>query len=389
MRRFALNFVYTDDDDQWADMVRSVLPVVDLIVANDASPAGNLTKEMNNFLGDSQVPRYIFTRPFDDFGKSSQFALDKLREVASSLAWDAEETWGLSLKCNEVLMIDGSFSMEDVYRDLYFIEAKMNGKKVHYRFLFRLARNFEWRGPVHETLTWEGLDIVKRNINGIHIEQKEITDQEKQLEKLKKEANLLTRFLEEGNNELRWYSLTAQTFFSIGKRLDQGAEQQYYFKQSLFFYEQLAKLFPDKQKDVFLAFVRIGMLRESLGFPDLETIEAYENAYSICPGRGEPIKLMILYFMRKENWSQALAYSQFAFDTYFEKDPVPENETGDHSFYTWEILQYHYVICRYLREHEKAKDALFKLTALTYLHPEYFTEEQIIVINGYNAARIR
>ncbi len=118
MNRFALNFICKNESHIIWRMLDSVKPVTDLIVAVDTGSNDNTIALIREFRDKNNIPTYVFERPFDNFGDSRNFALDKLRSTIVMLAWDPKLVWAIRMDCDEVLLFSENFKKETVSCDL-------------------------------------------------------------------------------------------------------------------------------------------------------------------------------------------------------------------------------------------------------------------------------
>jgi glycosyltransferase involved in cell wall biosynthesis len=73
-------------------MLNSVKTITDLIVVNDTGSTDGTQELIKKFGLENNIP-IIFERP-DDFEKSRNFAMQKLRDVVKDLEWDSNKTHG-------------------------------------------------------------------------------------------------------------------------------------------------------------------------------------------------------------------------------------------------------------------------------------------------------
>ena len=81
MGKLALNFICKDESPVIEKMLESAKGIVDLIVVNDTGSTDGTQQIIKNFGEKYGIPTYVFERPFDDFEKSRNHAMQKLRDV--------------------------------------------------------------------------------------------------------------------------------------------------------------------------------------------------------------------------------------------------------------------------------------------------------------------
>ena len=117
MGKLALNFICKDESHVIGKMLESAKNVADLIVVNDTGSTDGTQDIIKKFGADNNIPTYVFERPFDDFEKSRNHAMQKLRDVVQELGWDANKVHGYWFDCDETLVIDSKFNKDQFVND--------------------------------------------------------------------------------------------------------------------------------------------------------------------------------------------------------------------------------------------------------------------------------
>jgi len=146
MNRLALNFICKNESHVILRMLESVKPMTDLIVAVDTGSTDNTIALIEGFGEKNSIPTYVFERPFDNFGSSRNFALDKLRSTVETLGWDPAVTWGFRMDCDETVELSEKFARQNIHCDLVaaplYYKNYAEERKTYRHLLFRLSRDF-------------------------------------------------------------------------------------------------------------------------------------------------------------------------------------------------------------------------------------------------------
>src|SRR5262249_40191066 len=120
-----------------------------------------------------RIPTFVLERPFDNFGSSRNYALEKLRSIVQELDWDLASTWGFRMDCDEKLELPDDLDKQAFDHDLYtaFLFYKDYKQNVEsYRQLFyRLSPEIAWEGPVHEYLEYDRYKLTAAELKGARI----------------------------------------------------------------------------------------------------------------------------------------------------------------------------------------------------------------------------
>lgn len=378
MKRFALNFICKNESHIIDRMLESVLSFTDLIVAVDTGSTDNTIAMIYSFGERHKIPTYVFERPFDNFGNSRNFALQKLRAAVQLLHWNLEETWGFRMDCDEEAALTHEFSKNSIDHDLCYAnllyknykDAKgraQDFEKMRQLF-FRLSVDFRWNGPVHESLAYDSSALTPIKIPGITIvrEQLGASWSENQEEKLLRWITWLKAFIQDGHNEFEWLKYTAEIYYELAERTIHREKTAEYLKQSLCYYEEIAKLDLTliARRERYGIFNTIAYIKSYCGHPEHETNAALLQAYSMDKRHAEPIHTVIGSYIKRKQWNIAYLYSSFAMSNHHGNEPKdPKMSKVNSKIYQWEILLDHSMICVYSGRLEEAEISLSKLEA--------------------------
>ena len=85
MGKLALNFICKDESHVIEKMLDSNKSIVDLVVCNDTGSTDGTQDIIKKWGEKNNIPTYVFERPFDDFEKSINHSMQKLRDVVAFL----------------------------------------------------------------------------------------------------------------------------------------------------------------------------------------------------------------------------------------------------------------------------------------------------------------
>ncbi|TDX01859.1 glycosyltransferase family protein [Dinghuibacter silviterrae] len=380
MNKLALHFICKNESSSVRDMLLSVLPISDLIVANDTGSTDGTQGIIQAFGEEFGVPTYVVERPFDDFGQSRNFALDRLREVVRELGWDEREVWGFWMNCKDRLVIEKMLDKEILASDLYYAPVKSEDKSSPRRMFFALRAGFYWYGPVYEILKHRQPEISKSTIDGLYVQKapKEILPPEKIIKKYERNAQFLDLFIRsEPNAGSYWFYQIGLMFERIGAEYKDAAQKEKYYDLASYYFKKILRNSSNVEYK-FNAQLQLGVILEDQGGTPEDIQAAYLAAYNINPERAESIRQLIAYYMAKEWWDYAYEYSKQALELFYLNAPSSTTSiVSDDSFYNWRVLEWHFKICSQIGKVEEATAALIELKKTTSEHPEFFTKGKL------------
>lgn len=367
MQKVALNFICKDESHVILKMLRSAQPIVDLIVAVDTGSSDNTRSIIEQFGQEHQIPTFVYERPFDDFSGSRNFALEKLREVAADLGWNAHKTFVLWMDCDEKLVIHPAFKKNRLDKDIHVVPGVIGNSPYARDEFFKLSRNFYWYGPVHERLSIKE-PVISVSIPGIEmVSEKTGASWKGHLgEKNKRYGDILEDFIYRQDRGERWVFMTAQSYATAGFYYEEGSEKESLMRKAIRYYDEVAGMADADIESRWFAQFQVGSIMELLGDPWLEVQEAFFKAYVIDPIRGESIKNIILHYLKESDWQQAYLYSSFAKSAFFNRNPAHlRDRFVDQGFYSSGVLEFHREVCEKLgrkQEVESVSKELLKVT---------------------------
>lgn len=386
MPKLALNFICKNESHVIGKMLESVKTITDLIIVNDTGSTDGTQDIIKKFGEENNIPTYVFERPFDDFEKSRNHAMQKLKDVVTELGWDATQTYGYWLDCDETLVINPKFNKNQFVNDLYMINAFISSTKYTRNTFFRVSKPFKWYGVVHEFIICEEQNITSGLAENIHVDVK-MTGASWQGDiptKYLSHAHTLEKYINNDRKDPRWIFYTAQSYHDAAN-VQNKEESDERLRRALKYYRERAQRADGYIEEIYYSQFRVGTIMKTLEEPWNLTHQELLKAYSIDPMRGESIKVIIDYYLQMGEFHLAYIYSKFAKMNFHGKNPYPQKLLFvDESLYVWKFLEAHAAACFYSGKMEEAKATYNEMLNMVKIYPQYFTQEDLqkIAANG-------
>jgi glycosyltransferase involved in cell wall biosynthesis len=382
MTKLALNFICKNESHVIRQMLKSALPITDLIVAVDTGSTDNTIALIHDFGKENSVPTFVFERPFDNFCNSRNHALDKLKEVIHDLQWKRESTWGFYIDCDDILEFTDRFSKEDILCDFYFICVKDGNLLDTRQFFFNLSKDFYWEGPIHEFIKSDGpvsqaylkdLRIIYRHVGAswkIGLEKKYLNYAEK-----------LIQYINEGNRSFRWLYYAGECFAIAADECKPGPRKQKWLLEAQRYYERASAIEPKTLSESYMAYAALAEIKLNSGDQWNEARELLLKAYTSDKRHAEPLLKIIKTYTKQGLWEIAYLFSSFAISNYHEKLPLGFDITDvQPSVYQWELLFYHILICSSTGRMQESKLFYLQLKSLLNTHKANFSGKELLLI---------
>lgn len=379
MNKLALNFICKDESHIIEKMLKSTLPIIDLIVANDTGSTDGTQEIIKKFGKENNIPTYVLERPFDNFENSRNYAMDNLIKITKELKWDLDKSYGFWIDCDETIADVDKFNKDSLSKDLYMINAQINNTIYTRNTFFKLSKKFEWYGPVHEFIRPLFKNITTGVINGMYIDVKMDGNSWKGsiADKYKKHAFLLEEYIDKDRSDSRWVFYTAQSYYdsSCTKSKSENEER---LRRALNYYKERIDRKDGHEEEIYFSQYRIGIIMNKLDESWNLTHQEFLKAYTIDPLRGESIKAIIDYYLRTKQWHNAYLYSKFSLENFHNKSPYPKRILFlNEKLYSWKILEVHSIISYYTGRIEESKKCYKKLLSLINEKPNLFSIDDI------------
>jgi len=387
MGKLALNFICKDESHVIKNMLESCKTITDLIVVNDTGSTDGTQDIIRNFGKENNIPTYVFERAFDDFEKSRNHAMQKLRDVVAELGWNPEQVHGYWFDCDETLIIDPKFNKSQFTKDLYMINTYIGQMKYTRNTFFKVSKPFKWYGPIHEFIVCDEKNITSGLAENIHVDVK-MTGASWQGDiptKYKNHAFVLEKYIDANRQDPRWIFYTAQSYHDSASLPDNKEENEERMRRSMKYYRERISRTDGYAEEIFYSQYRVGTIMRILEEPWNLTHQELLKAYAMDPLRGEPIKTIIDYYLQVNEWNMAYLYTKFAKVNFHGKNPYPTRLLFvDEALYVWKFLEAHAAASFYCGKRDEAKASYQEIVSISKTQPQFFTPEDYkkIEMNG-------
>jgi len=387
MGKLALNFICKDESHVIGKMLESCKTITDLIVVNDTGSTDGTQDIIRKFGEDNNIPTYVFERPFDDFEKSRNHAIQKLKDVVTELGWDADKVHGYWFDCDETLIIDSKFNKNQFVNDLYMINTYIGQMKYTRNTFFKVSKPFRWYGPIHEFIVCDDKNITSGLAEGIKVDVQMTGNSWKGdiSAKYKSHAFVLEKYIDTNRQDPRWIFYTAQSYHDSASVPDNKEENDERLRRALKYYKERTTRQDGYVEEIYYSQFRIGTIMRVLEEPWHLTHQELLKAYSMDPLRAESIKTIIDYYMQVGEWHLAYMYTKFAKENFHGKNPYPTRLLFvDEALYVWKLAEAHAAACFYTGRMDEAKANYREIVELSKSQPQCFTPDDYtkIAANG-------
>lgn len=378
MNRLCLNFICKNEAHVINRMLESSKTVNDLIVAVDTGSTDNTIELIKEFGKKNNIPTYVFERPFDNFGNSRNFAMEKVRSTAKELGWKLEETWGYWYDADEQLMLSSKFDKTKLDKDLYMLNAHIGVMEYTRNTVFRLTAPVKWTGPVHEFITPTEPNITSGLVEGMEINVSMDGGSWKEgniQKKYRDHATVLENYINNEDRDPRWVFYTAQSYHDSANVPNNKPENDERLRRSAKYYKERVENPNGYHEERYYSQYRIGVIYKVLDRPWLETKAELLKAYSMDPLRGESIKVIIDHYQQISDWNMSYLYSLFTLNTFHNQSPYPKRLLFvDSALYDWKFLETHATSCFYTGRIKEGKDCFKQLVSILEKNPSQFND---------------
>jgi len=383
MGKLALNFICKDESHVIERMLNSAKGITDLIVVNDTGSTDGTQELIRKFGKENNIPTYVFERPFDDFEKSRNHAMQKLRDVVADLKWDADKVHGYWFDCDEQLQIDSKFDKNQFTADLYMINTYIGQMKYTRNTFFKVSKSLRWYGPIHEFIMSDDPNITSGLAEGIsvNVSMDGASWQGKISEKYLSHAHTLEKYISENRQDPRWIFYTAQSYHDAASIPDNKDENDERLRRSLKYYKERTERTDGYIEEIYYSHFRMGTVMRNLESPWNLNLQQCLKAYAVDPARGESIKTIIDYYLQVSEWNLAYLYTKFAYENFHNKNPYPHRLLFvDEALYVWKFAESHAAACFYTGRIDEAKKSFAEVLKATKSSPNSFNEHDLAKI---------
>lgn len=388
MPKLILNTIVKNESHCILSMLESAIKISDAIVIADTGSTDGTQDIIRKFGEQNNIPTYVFERPFDDFEKSRNFGMQKVKDVVKELGWDQNDCWTWWCDADETIIVDKKFTKSQFTKDLYMINTYIGQMKYTRNTFARVSKPFRFYGPVHEFIVCDDKNITSGLAENVHVDVKMIgaSWQGNIAEKYKSHAFVLEKYIDNDRTDPRWIFYTAQSYHDSASVQDNREENEERLRRSLKYYRERVGRTDGYAEEIFYSQFRIGTIMRVLEEPWNLTHQELLKAYTMDPLRGESIKTIIDYYLQVGEWHMAYLYTKFAKVNFHGKNPYPTRLLFvDESLYIWKFVEAHAAACFYTGRMDEAKANYQEILTLTKTYPQNFTPEDLkkIEMNGH------
>jgi tetratricopeptide (TPR) repeat protein len=282
-----------------ARCLRAIKPYVDHWTIMDTGSTDHTKEIVREVLGD--VPGKLYEREWVNWHTNMTETFE-LAKTATDYVWVIDADEEVKGHGNKLVLTADAYLVSQQYR---------GGGADNFERMRILATRLPWkqkgmgRLQIHEypdpdcPYTRESLPgIVVLNHND---GQQGASDAATRRERYRREAESLEELLAEQPNHHRAAYYLGQSYRDSGQ-IDKAIRA----------YEQRGAMKDGWDEEAFMAVLEAARLRDTHGYPEEETIDAYRRASSLRPWRAEPLCYLATFHRNRKNWQFALAYARLA-----------------------------------------------------------------------------
>ena len=264
-----LNMIVKNEAPVICRCIDSVRPIIDCWTIVDTGSSDGTQDIIRKELSD--LPGELHERPWRDFAHNRSEALELARGRSDYI---------LIIDADDMLEIERDLTLPALSADSYPIEIR-NASIVYQRTqLVRSALPWRYEGVLHEYLTCEEAGSAGQQLSGIRMQCNHDGARRKDPETYRRDANVLEAALRAETNPFllaRYQFYLAQSYRNSGDL--EKALEHYLARADLGFW----------QEEVFMSLYSAARLKERLGHPGQDVIDAYLRAAEAAPRRVEAL----------------------------------------------------------------------------------------------------
>jgi len=369
-------------------MLRSALPVTDLILVFDAGAPERILQSVRQFSVAHKIPVDVIKRPLVDYAQVRNTLFEKLVANTSDHGWDPTTSWGLWLQPDERLEFRPAFDKTLLYHDFYDAVSREDGIASTKGLLFRLSIPWLWYGPVQEVLTSRQPGVTGNIIDGVSLIQKPSPSgpNRSRLQEYKWRAALLENFVNTEDAGPRWLYYTGKNYLAAALVSTKAADKAALLDRAGQFFKRRIKIEEGSPEERFMARIHWVEARLRLATVEQEYLadlwinieEELLAAYNADPFKGEAFLPIIRYYLHARKWPAAHLYASFAKFEYHGKNPLGTRllEVNER-LYSWSYLYYYYLSAARSGRTAEATAAYHELWQLVRTDPAPFRRKDL------------
>ena len=267
-QKICLNMIVKNEAPVIRRCLDSVRPIIDYWVIVDTGSTDRTQEIIREHLSD--LPGELHERPWRDFAHNRSEALELARGKGDyTLIIDADDTLEISPDTALPALSADSYTIE--IRDVTIVYSRTQ--------LVRSALPWHYEGVLHEYITCDGA-CPCGYLSGIRMRRNHDGARRKDPETYRRDAAILEAALKTETNKFllsRYRFYLAQSYRDC-RELEKALEN-YLIRSELGFW----------QEEVFISLYAAAQLKQELGRPDQEVIDAYLRAAEAAPERAEAL----------------------------------------------------------------------------------------------------
>jgi hypothetical protein len=263
-----LNMIVKNEAAVIRRCIDSVRPIIDHWVIVDTGSTDGTQDIIRKHLRD--VPGELHERPWRDFAYNRSEALELAR---------GKSDYTLIIDADDALEFSPDATLPALTADSYMIEIGDSSIVYQRTQLVRCALPWRYEGVLHEYLTCEGAG-PSGHLPGIRMRRNHDGARRKDPQTYRRDAAVLEAALQTETNPFllaRYRFYLAQSYRDCGER--ERALGHYLARAGLGFW----------QEEIFISLYSAAQMKEQLGHPEQEIIDAYLRAADALPTRAEAL----------------------------------------------------------------------------------------------------
>lgn len=298
MNKVVLCMIVKNESHVIERCLASALPVIDTWCIVDTGSTDGTQEKIKNFFDQVGIEGQLHERPWVDFGTNRSEALALARSLG---------TYTLMIDADEILEFEPTFDSTNfkngLTADLYNVFAFYGGIKYHRPQLTSNAKEFYYRGVLHEYVDCK--DEIKTRDFAKGFMNRPIQDgaRSKTPDKYAKDAEVFEQALK---GQVDPKDLNRYHFY-----LAQSYRDSQQWEKALDAYLKRADL-GGWNEEVFYSLFQAGRIKEILNKPVDEVIRTYFQAYQVAPWRAETLWAAARYCRLYARFNQGYIFAKQA-----------------------------------------------------------------------------
>jgi hypothetical protein len=263
-----LNMIVKNESAVIRRCLDSVRPIIDRWVIVDTGSTDGTQDIIREHLHD--LPGELHERPWRDFAHNRSEALEFAR---------GKSDYTLIIDADDTLEVAPDASLSALTADFYTIEIDDAGTVYRRTQLMRSALPWRYEGVLHEYPACDGASS-SAHLSAVRMQRNHDGARRRDPETYRRDAAVLEAALRTETNPFmlaRYQFYLAQSYRDCGE--PERALEHYLTRAELGFW----------QEEIFISLYSAAQMKEQIGYPDQEVIDAYLRAADALPTRAEAL----------------------------------------------------------------------------------------------------